>query len=202
MSLEQPINFGINFGSMTRAYYYHRYGFMERKPLQKPNFTNIVYPLDAYTWTMLLVAFLSVSLALWIIIRQKGKMFQSFLLALQIAYGILFQEFHEKTSLKNRASYMGLRLLWVTTSMLITMAFMANLKSSLTKKNFEERTVILEEMIEKDMKIHVSFMVTNYLEGPSGHLANKFDRRFLCQIKKKNSTYIPGSVSFFIHWTY
>ncbi len=171
---------------------------MERKPIQKPNFTNIVYPLDVYTWIMLLLSFISVSFTLWILIPKKTTRFQSLILSLEMAYGIMFQEFEEKKFIKKNASYIVLRILWVTTTMLISMTFMANLKSSLMKKNFEERTMTKEEMVDKDMTIHVSFMVANYLDGPSGHQANRFDRRKLCQIKKKDSAYIPGSASLFI----
>ncbi len=41
-------------------------------------------------------------------------------------------------------------------TMVLIMAFLGNLKSSLVKKNFEKRTMTLEEIFEKDLVIHLS----------------------------------------------
>ncbi len=193
VSLEQSISLGQHFGSMTKRVYSHVYSYMERKPLQRPNFTNIVYPLDVYTYMLLSVAYITVSLVLWILAPEMDALSQPLLQTLQTTYGIMFQEYYQRKGFKKKLSYFTLRFLWVATTFVISMAFLANLKSSLTKKNYEERTMHLDEMIDKDMKIHSSLMQRNYLEGPTLKL-RPINERLLCQIKKKDSTYIPEFV--------
>ncbi len=179
---------------MTKSVYTHTYAYMERKPMQKPNFTNIVYPLDVYTYIFLSVAYITVSFVLWMSVPKKDSPSQSLLLTLQRAYGIMFQEYYQRKCLQKYLSYHSLRFLWVVTTFLISVAFLANLKSNLTKKHYEERTISLDEMIGKDMTVHSSFMLTNYLEGPTVQTRG-FNQRLLCQIKKKDSTYFPEFVS-------
>ncbi len=81
-------------------------------------------------------------------------------------------------------------MLWVIAVFFLSMGFMANLKSSLTRKNFEDPTMTLAEMVDKDMTIHSDILFTNYLELQSDRLT-ELNNRLLCQIKKKKSTYIP-----------
>ncbi len=188
VSLEQSIELGFFFGTMSKYTYYHIYGYMERKPAQRPRYTNVVNPFDSLTWYATFTTFFAVSLTLWLITAsKKGSALKNLMINLQMTFGIMFQEFHMSTKKKYSLNFLTLRMVWIVGSLFISMAFLANLKSSLMKRHFEKRTMTLEEMVDKDMTIHSSDIFTSYLESPNGQ--SPLNNRLLCQVKKKDTIF-------------
>ncbi len=102
-------------------------------------------------------------------------------------YGVLLLEYHQcKVADKNKLSA-RFRLLWIISSMFIVMAFHGNLKSSLVRKNYEERTMTLNEMIDKDMTVHITSTFAEYLGATITQ--HDFNERLLKQAKKKDSIF-------------
>ncbi len=183
LALEVAFDVGIHIGTLSHSDHSHSYIYIELKPNEKPRFTNIIFPFDKTTWIMTMASFLALSLTLWLTIKRKSL--ETFGSSFQTMYGIIFQEFYEDGR-KKRLTYKLVRILWVLTSLFLTMAFLANLKSSLMKKQYEQRTLTLNEMIDKDMRISASPTFTNYLESIAGR-AGVLNSRILCQIKKHDS---------------
>ncbi len=80
---------------------------------------------------------------------------------------------------------------WVLATFFITMAFSGNLKSNFARKAFEEPTKTINEIVDKDMTIHVPKVYHDYLLSPDGHDRQDVMKRVLCQATKRNSFY-PG----------
>ncbi len=55
------------FGDMSTSTYFDHGVYIELKPNELPKFTNIVYPLDGWTWMWLAIAFGVTALALHLI---------------------------------------------------------------------------------------------------------------------------------------
>ncbi len=110
-----------------------------------------------------------------------------------MTFGIIFQEFGlgDRRITHKPSQYVALRMMWVVLSMLLTMTFVGNLKSSLVKKSYEERTMTLEEVIDKDMTLHTSTAVMDYYDQPQAQL-NPITIRLKCQTEKKGSIYVTG----------
>ncbi len=102
-----------------------------------------------------------------------------------MTFGILFQEYYlgRKNSPSRAATAM--RFSWVVTAMFVTMGLTGNLKSSLVKSRYEKRTVTLDEMIDKDMTIHMTSQTHSYLA--SSFTKSDINSRLVCQVEKKNS---------------
>ncbi len=73
---------------------------------------------------------------------------------------------------------------------------MANLKSSLINKSYEDKTETLAEMIDKDMLVHIDKATADYLSIQGEKIP--INERLLCQIKKHN-TIIVGYDLFFTY---
>ncbi len=61
------------FGDMSANTYFDYGVYMELKPKESPKFTNIVYPLDGWTWMWLAIAFSVTALALHVIHTYEFK---------------------------------------------------------------------------------------------------------------------------------
>ncbi len=104
-----------------------------------------------------------------------------------MTYGVLFQEYHQcKNADQNKLST-RFRLMWIISSMFIVMAFLGNLKSSLVRKTFEERTMTLNEMIDKDMTVHITSTFADYLGATITQ--HDLNARLLKQARKKGSIF-------------
>ncbi len=80
-------------------------------------------------------------------------------------FGILFQEYYEGKGMKNINTLLNVnRLMWVVTSMILTMAFNGNLKTTLVVKTSYEQTKSMADIFEKDLTFHVSPSSCGYLE--------------------------------------
>ncbi len=175
---------------MTDICYYQTYLFMEQSPLQRPFYANIAYPFDLHTWFMLLTTFALVTLVSWFAMSREKSKPSALAISFLMTFGVLFQEYRYKKYLNKSLFLRFIHMLWVIAVFFLTMGFMANLKSSLTRKNFEEATMTMAEMVDKDMTIHSDRLFTNFLELKSDRITG-LDKRLLCQIRKKKSTYIP-----------
>ncbi len=69
--------------------------------------------------------------------------------------------------------------------MFLTLSFGAVLKTTLIQSNFETRTMTLDEIIDKDMTVHISQVAINIYSQSDIPLY----RRILCQAKKKKSIF-------------
>lgn len=78
-----------------------------------------------------------------------------------------------------------LRLLWILSTTFIVMAFLGNLKSSLVRKTFEDRTMTLYELFYKDMTVYMTRTFADYLGATISQ--NDISARLLNQAKRKNS---------------
>ncbi len=104
---------------------------------------------------------------------------------LEATYGIIFQEFHhDETNMLSLPSKQ-VKFWWIIATMFLSMAFCGNLKSSFVKSHYGDRTMTLNEMIDKDLTIHTRDSMVGYLESVSSDL----NIRILCQARKKNSIY-------------
>ncbi len=103
-----------------------------------------------------------------------------------LTYGVLFQEYEEckKHDDKIKRSTL-LGLFWNLSTMFIVMAFLGNLKSSLVRKKYEDRTMTLYEMFEKDMAVYITKTFSEYLG--STITENDLSARILNQAEKKDS---------------
>ncbi len=123
------------------------------------------------------------------------RIFQSASYVVLMTFGIIFQECQmgdRKVTYMPR-QYVVLRMMWVILSMLLTMTFVGNLKSSLVKKSYEKRTMTLEEVIDKDITVHTSTAAMAYYDQPQAQL-NPITKRLKCQAQKKDSIYVTGLV--------
>ncbi len=71
MTMEQALIVANSFGSATRYTYNLILSFMEFKPIQQSKYLNIMYPLDKYTWSLMLVSLLGVATTLFFISPRK-----------------------------------------------------------------------------------------------------------------------------------
>ncbi len=175
---------GSYFGTMTTSDHHHTYVYSELKPTPKPGYANIVYPFNLSTWIMFGSSLLAISLALWLLSDQDTGIAKN----LQLAYGIMFQEYFSLRYLNQPRSYQSLRMIWVVATVFLSMAFLANLKSSLMKTQFNKRTMTLNEIVDKDMRVISSATFTSFLEDSKTN--SLINQRLLCQIKKHNTTYV------------
>ncbi len=106
-------------------------------------------------------------------------------------YGIMFQEFGYKDHYANKSKMSTqFRFLWIAVTSFITMAFVGNLKSTLVRQEFGPRTQTLNEMIDKDMLIHVPNVHIMYTESLEKHNSNpNLNKRILCQAYKKDGVF-------------
>ncbi len=96
-----------------------------------------------------------------IILFQTRSIFN----VLEMCYGIIFQEYHQ-SRMNNKGRLITLvTFMWVAATTFLSMAFTGNLKSSLVRKNYEERTMTLNEIVDKDLTIHMSNTMENYLDS-------------------------------------
>ncbi len=113
----------------------------------------------------------------------------SFLEALLNAFGNIFQEYSLMSANWKQLST-KLNVLWVIVTMLLSMSFVGNLKSTLMRKDFESVAKTKEEVVDKDMKILMSKGMEPLLEGFS--VESDIDKRILCQIRKTNGFFELG----------
>ena len=105
-----------------------------------------------------------------------------------MTFGIVFQEYEEGRHLYNKQNIKTmLRLLWIVTTMLVTSAYSSNLKSNLIKKRYAKRTTTLNEMIDKDLTLHMSQSFFQYMENTIS--LDHIHQRMVCQVKKKDSIF-------------
>ncbi len=104
-----------------------------------------------------------------------------------MAFGIVFQEYHVRVDSKadHKMTLKLIRICWVVTAMFLSMALNGNLKSTLVRGRYEKRTMTLNEMIDKDMTLHITDTMESYLS--SGFTDSNLNTRMLCQARKKNS---------------
>ncbi len=69
----------------------------------------------------------------------------------------------------------------------LSSAFVANLKSSLINKSYEDNTANLDEMIDKDMLVHMDKASADYLGTQGDEI--RLNDRLLCQAKKYDSIF-------------
>ncbi len=106
----------------------------------------------------------------------------------EMSVAILLQEFDTGRHMYGaKKQWAIIRFLWVASSMFIIMGFSGNLKSSFVKQKYEDRTMTLNEMIDKDLTIYTSTEMAEYFEVTKE--TSPINRRMLCQSKKKNSFY-------------
>ncbi len=110
---------------------------------------------------------------------------------LTLTYGIIFQEYNYKEHYANKKNISTqFRFLWITVTTFITMAFIGNLKSTLVRQEFMPRTQTLNEMVDKDMPIHVPNVKSMYMENlEKNHLNSSINKRILCQAYKTDGIY-------------
>ncbi len=105
-----------------------------------------------------------------------------------LPYGVLFQEFHSNNKLKGISK--GVGALWVVSSLIITSAFVANLKSSLINKIYEDKTETLDEIVDKDLLVHMDKVFFDYLRMQGDVI--EINERLLCQAKKYDTVFMDG----------
>ncbi len=104
----------------------------------------------------------------------------------QMMFGIVFQECYQPNSIRNTNHLKLLRMLWVFMSMLLTMAFVGNLKTSLVVNNYYDETKNFDQIFEKDLPFHVSRAFYDFVNA-SATLNSTLNTRILCQVNKKKS---------------
>ncbi len=67
VSLEQFMGLASSFGDISVTTFFDFDIFVELKPKELPKFSNIVRPLDQWTWTCLLIALATVSLVIYVV---------------------------------------------------------------------------------------------------------------------------------------
>ncbi len=104
----------------------------------------------------------------------------------EMAFGIMFQEYHIRVDPKTLTMTAKLiRIFWVVTAMFMSMALTGNLKSTLVRGRYEKRTMTINEIIDKDMTLHITDTMESYLS--SGFTDSNINTRMLCQARKKSS---------------
>lgn len=106
------------------------------------------------------------------------------------AFGIMFQEYEVGKYKRASVRFSQLRVLWIVLTMFLTMAFVGNLKSSLVRKELEQRTMTFDEMVDKDMYIHTNSILMQWYDHPLGKLT-PLHARLKCQALKKKSVFVP-----------
>ncbi len=104
----------------------------------------------------------------------------------QMMFGIVFQECYQPGSIRSTNHLKLLRMLWVVMSMLLTMAFVGNLKTSLVVNNYYDQTETFDQIFEKDLPFHVSRAFYDFVNA-SAALNSTLNIRILCQVNKKKS---------------
>ncbi len=99
-----------------------------------------------------------------------------------LTFGIVFQEYHQVRRSNTRHLSTIVTFVWIAGNTFISMALVGNLKSSLVKSYHEERTKTLNEMVDKDMPIHITTTMEDYLEA--GFAVSELNSRLLCQARK------------------
>ncbi len=118
---------------------------------------------------------------------QRTSLFKAF----EVSVALLFQEFNtERSSCHKSGLSTAVRFMWVVTTMFIVMGFSGNLKSSFIRQNYEDRTMTLNGMVDKDMTIHTSTELEEYLELTKS--ISEINSRLLCQAHKKDSVFVTG----------
>ncbi len=75
-------------------------------------------------------------------------------------------------------------------SLVLSLAFVANLKSSLINKTYEDKTNSLDEMIDNDMIVHIGRASSDYMATTGEEIP--INNRLLCQAKKHDSISFSG----------
>ncbi len=106
-------------------------------------------------------------------------------------YGIVFQEFGDKDHYANKNNISTqFRFLWIVVTTFVTMAFVGNLKSTLVRQEFKPTTQTLNEMVDKDMPIHVPNVKAMYMENLEKDNSNSsINKRILCQAYKTDGVF-------------
>ncbi len=112
-------------------------------------------------------------------------------------FGITFQEESVNSKSHKLRTYLRVQLMWQVLTMFMTMFFLAVLKSVLTDKRFEKRTMSISEIMDKDMVLHTLASTMEYFESPEGQL-NPLYRRMECQTRRKNSVFKERCGLFYI----
>ncbi len=89
VSLEQHTKFASMFGDVSIDTYYDYGVYIELKPKEMPKFTNIVYPLDGWTWMCLAITFVVTVLALQVI-NSYEKVSDHLVMSHLASYNIIF----------------------------------------------------------------------------------------------------------------
>ncbi len=100
-------------------------------------------------------------------------------------FGIIFQECFEPNARKVTYLLNAHRLMWVSMSMLLVMAFCGNLKSSLMVNTFYDQTMSIDDILVKDLTFHTTDSMCAMLQttAPISPLSNSL----LQQTKKEDS---------------
>ncbi len=107
-----------------------------------------------------------------------------------MSVAVLFQEYHTGRYMyeyETKKQWALIRFIWAFASMFVVMAFLGNLEASFVKQNYEERTLTLVEMVDKDMTIYLSTEMAEYFEQTKEN--SYINRRILEQAKKKKSLF-------------
>ncbi len=74
VTMEQALIVANSFGSATRYTYNLVLTYFEFKPIQQSKYLNIMYPLDKYTWSLLLLSLLVVAGSLFYLSPRKEQL--------------------------------------------------------------------------------------------------------------------------------
>ncbi len=108
-------------------------------------------------------------------------------------YGIMFQEYQSGPSsrvAKQGRSWVWIRTAWSVTAMFLTMAFSGNLYSSLVHQEYEPRTMLIKELFEKDLRLHISVDMVGYLKATAP--VSKVNKLMYEQVNESGNIYDNG----------
>ncbi len=111
-------------------------------------------------------------------------------LSFDFVYALIFGEYHGKC-MKHSRQWQLIRFLWIVTCMFVTMAFMGTLKSTFIRQDFQKRTETLNEMVDKDTKIHVPIASFEYLKRVS--MFSVISKRIADQVNKTDGVFDSAS---------
>ncbi len=172
---------------------------------------NVINPLDSVTWAFVATSVIAICTTLLVVsefstseVRHMWASYISSLISVNyfpyqnrdiswvnimlLTYGVIFQEYYANHKLRGISKIVG--ILWVISSLIITSAFVANLKSSLINKTYEDKTKTLDEVVDKDMFVHMDKVFYDYLRTQGDVIP--INDRLLCQAKKYNTVKMDG----------
>ncbi len=103
-----------------------------------------------------------------------------------MTYGVVFQEYHQSDSFRGSSlRKQFIHILWILATVLLTTSYVGNLKSHLIKKTYQQKTKTLNEMIDKDMPVHINIGFYHYLDSVK-HMSKLYTRS-ICQASRDKS---------------